>query len=65
MDWLDLVYDIFKVCIIPLIGLLTVYAIKWLNVKEEEVINRVDNDMADKYVALLFETIRDCVSATT
>ncbi len=65
MDWLELVYDIFKVCIIPLIGVLTAYAIKWLNVKETEVINRVDNDTADKYIALLFETIRDCVSATT
>ena len=65
MEWLEMTYDIFKLCIIPLISVLTIYVIKWLSIKEEEVINRVDSDMADKYIALLFETIRDCVSATT
>lgn len=65
MDWLELVYDIFKACIIPMLGVLTYYAIKWLNAKEEETIAHVDSELADKYISLLFETIRDCVSATT
>lgn len=65
MDWLDLLYDILKVCVIPLLGLLTGYTIKWLKAKEEEVLEQIDNDVADRYVALLFETISDCVRATT
>lgn len=65
MDWLELVYDIAKVCLIPMLGLLTAYAIKWLSAKELEVLDKVDNDQADKYIAMLFETVRDCVSATT
>lgn len=65
MDWLDLLYDILKLCIIPLFGILTTYAVKWLNAKEVEVLNKVENDQADKYIAMLFETVRDCVSATT
>lgn len=65
MDWLELVYDIAKVCLIPMFGLLTAYAIKWLSAKELEVLDKVDNDQADKYIAMLFETVRDCVSATT
>lgn len=65
MDWLALVYDIFRVAIIPAIGVLTVYFAKWLKAKELEIIDRVDNDTADKYIAMLFETVRDCVTATT
>jgi hypothetical protein len=65
MDWLDLLYDILKVGVIPLLGLLTGYTIKWLKAKEEEVLEQIDNDVADRYVALLFETISDCVRATT
>lgn len=65
MDWLDLLQDVLKVCVIPLLGLLTGYVIKWLKAKEEEVLDQIDNDVADRYVALLFETITDCVRATT
>lgn len=65
MDWLDLLYDIFKVCIIPLLGVLTSYGIKWLRTKETEVLNQINNDTGDKYVAMLFDTIEICVRATT
>lgn len=65
MEWLDLLYDILKLCVIPLLGILTTYVVKWLNAKETETLNKVENDKADKYVAMLFETVRDCVSATT
>lgn len=65
MEWLDLLYDALKVCVIPLLGVLTAYVVKWLNAKEAETLNKIDNDLADKYIAMLFETVRDCVSATT
>jgi hypothetical protein len=65
MNWMDLVYDVLKLCVIPMLGVLTTYAVKWLNAKEVETLNKVDNDLADKYLAMVFETIRDCVSATT
>ena len=65
MDWLNLVYDILEVCVIPMLGVLTFYTIKWLNAKEQETLVKVENDLADKYIAMIFQTIRDCVSATT
>ena len=65
MDWLDLLQQIFEVCLIPAIGILTAFFIKWLKAKEIEVLDKIDNDTADKYVALLFDTISVCVSATT
>lgn len=65
MDWMDLVYDVLKLCVIPMLGVLTTYAVKWLSAKETEVLERVDNETADKYLTMIFETVRDCVSATT
>ena len=65
MEWLELVYDILKLCAIPLAGILTAYIIKWLKAKELEVLDKADSDLADKYISLVFETVRDCVSATT
>ena len=65
MDWLELLQQIFEVCLIPALGILTAFFIKWLRAKEIEVLDKIDNDTTDKYVALLFDTISVCVSATT
>lgn len=65
MDWLEILYKILEVCLIPLLGIATTFFIKWLKAKEEEVLVKIDNDTADKYVAMLFDTISTCVSATT
>lgn len=62
---MELATQISLLCLLPLVGILSAYVIKWLRAKETEILDKIDNDNADKYVALLFETIRDCVSATT
>ena len=64
MEWLPLLYQIFEVCIIPLLGLLTAYIIKFINAKNNEIQHKVDNDMADKYIAMVADTISACVIAT-
>ena len=65
MEWLPLLYQLLEVCIIPLIGLLTAYVIKFINAKSVELQNKVENDTADKYIAMLDSTICACVIATT
>lgn len=65
MEWLTLLYQILEVCIIPLLGVLTAYVIKYINAKSLEIQNRVDNDVADKYISMLNDTITACVMATT
>ena len=57
--------QIFEVCIIPLLGVLTAYLVKWLKAKSNEIQAKTDNDLADKYIAMLTDTITACVSATT
>ena len=65
MEWLPLLYQILEVCIIPLLGIATAYFFKWVNAKSLEIQNKVDSDTADKYIAMLDDTICACVIATT
>ena len=65
MDWLALLYDILQICVIPLLGVLTTCLIKYLTTKEKEITNDLKDKTSAKCVSMLFETIRDCVSATT
>ena len=65
MEWLPLLYQILEVCIIPLLGIATAYFIKWVNAKSLEIQNKVYSDTADKYIAMLDDTICACVIATT
>ena len=64
MDWLALLTDIFEVCVLPLLGVLTMYIVKFIQVKSVEITGKVDNDLADKYINMLAVTIENCVIAT-
>lgn len=64
MNWLNLLADIFEVCIIPLLGVLTAYAVKYIQVKSAEITEKTDNALADKYTVMLADTISACVLAT-
>ena len=64
MEWLPLLYRILEVCVIPLLGILPAYFVKFINVKSAEIQHKVDNDNADKYIAMVADTISACVIAT-
>lgn len=61
---IELIAQIFEVCIIPLLGILTTYFIKWLKAHMEEVKTKTDDVKYEKYMTLLEKTITDCVIAT-
>ena len=61
---MEMLAEIFEVCIIPLFGILTAYIVKYINAKSAEIQTQVDNDTADKYIAMLTDTITACVMAT-
>lgn len=60
----ELLIEIFQVCIIPLLGVLTTYLIKYLNAKATELTIKVDSDVADNYINMICDTITNCVIAT-
>lgn len=62
---MELVTQIFEVCIIPLLGVLTAFFVKWVNVKTAEIVNTRKNEIEKKYLNMLNNTISDCVIATT
>lgn len=64
MDWLNVLAKVFEVCVIPLLGVLTTYLVVYLKTKRDELIEKSQNDLLDKYISKLHETITDCVIAT-
>lgn len=64
MEWLELLTDIFEVCIIPLLGVLTTYVVKYIRIKSNEITAKSENELIDKYTNMLADTITACVKAT-
>ena len=52
MDKLSILQQIFEVCIIPLLGILTAYIVQYIKAKSNELQTATDNAMGDKYIAL-------------
>jgi len=59
-----LVQQIFEICIIPLLGLLTTYIISFVKAKNKEIQTNIDNELYIKYMNMLEKTIVKCVVAT-
>lgn len=64
MNYTQLIADIFQVCIIPLLGVLTAFFVKWVNAKSAEIKTNIDDATLKKYMDMLTKTITDCVVAT-
>lgn len=59
----QLVAQIFQICIIPLLGVLTTFLITWIKSKKEALKQQTDSELAKKYLDMLDNTITDCVIA--
>ena len=71
MEWGILINEIFQVCLIPLIGVLTTYLVKYIQIKAEEIQlknkereNYEYTEKLNKYIKMLTDTITKCVIAT-
>ena len=62
---LELIAQIFEICILPLLGILTTYFIKWINIKMKDLSNSREIEKEQKYIEMLNNTITECVMATT
>ena len=70
--YLGLLSSIFEVCIIPLLGVLTAFAVAFLKAKKEEILAKIatnksqeEKDLAAKYLDMVEKTVANCVMATT
>ena len=64
MNYIEMLNEIFQVCIIPLFGILTTYLVKYITIKMEEIQLKAKNEKANKYLDMLTDTITSCVIAT-
>lgn len=64
MEMQEILSLIFQMIIIPILGILTKYAVDLISTKIAELVARTDNDNFDKYLILLNDTISNCVVAT-
>jgi len=64
MDYMAMLQQIFQVCIIPLLGILTTYLVMFIKNKISQLKKETDNEMYKKYMDLLGDTITKCVIAT-
>lgn len=69
--YLGLLGSIFEVCIVPLLGVLTAYAVAFLKAKKEEILAKIatnrtqeEKELASKYLSMVEKTVTDCVMAT-
>lgn len=64
MDWLNILQQIFELCIIPLLAIITRSLVIYISTKKDELKSKTDNELAKKYLDLLNDTIANCVIAT-
>ena len=64
LDWLDILYKVFEVALIPILGAATVYLVTLINAKKDELLKKTKDETTKKYIEMLDKTITDCVSAT-
>lgn len=60
----EIIIQIFQLCIIPLLGILTKYLVDYLNTRRDELNAKTENETAEKYTTMIFDTITKCVIAT-
>ena len=61
---MEILYQIFELCIVPLLGILTAYIVSYIRAKTNELTEISQNDTLDKYLKMLAETVSKCVIAT-
>ena len=63
MNYNELITSIFQIVIIPCLGLLTGFFIKWINAKINELAIKTKNEKEQKYLYMLKDTITSAVIA--
>ena len=63
-QYAELIKQIFEICLFPLLGILTTFAIMFISKKAQELKTTTDNELYHKYIDMLEQTIINCVIAT-
>lgn len=64
MEWMIILQQIFDMCIIPLLGIITCYVVNYIKAKTKELDSTNSNEILTKYLDMLSDTVVKCVLAT-
>lgn len=64
MDWLEILNQIFEICLVPLLGLATTVLIVFIKAKIGQGKASTKSEIAIKYLSVLEQTVVDCIKAT-
>ena len=64
MNTVELLNQIFQLCVVPLLGVLTTYLVMLIRKKTAEIVGNDADAKTKKYVQMLSDTITNCVIAT-
>lgn len=64
MEWMVILQQIFEMCIVPLLGIITCYIVNYIKAKINDLNTTNDNEILVKYLTMLSETVCNCVIAT-
>jgi hypothetical protein len=64
LNWLDILYKVFEVALIPILGAATIYLVTLINAKKDELLKKTKDETTKKYIEMLDKTIVECVLAT-
>lgn len=60
----EIIAQIFEICIIPILAILTRYLIKYLQSRSDELSAATDDKTTQKYISMITSTVESCVIAT-
>lgn len=60
---MEILQQIFELCIVPLLGIMTGYLVTLIQKKKNELMATVEDEKIKRYIALLDQTIEDCVNS--
>lgn len=64
MNWLNILNQVFEICIVPLLGLATTALIVFVKAKISQGRASTNSEIAIKYLTVLEQTVVDCIKAT-
>ncbi len=64
MNWMEILQPALQMILTAIVGLLASMAVAAINAKRKEILDRIQDERAKKYVELISDTIVKCVMAT-
>lgn len=64
MNWVEILNQIFQLVLVPLLGILTTWFVKWINSKIENQKVTTENELYRKYLTMFQDTVERSVTMT-